>query len=172
MDVVTLAKRFVNSCGINWPVREIFRTEKAQEAVYDPKRKEFRVNTEKIFLQANLLEMPMEDYLVLVLCHKIGQYLDPDYEEAARNIHKMFRFLQEFAGIESELLEAVMQREQRAENFGEQFVPARLLAAYHNVEQKNLCLAKQRTEIEIIEFKQKCRRMAVSDADKEYYGME
>ncbi|MDR3288199.1 MAG: hypothetical protein LBT22_02080 [Peptococcaceae bacterium] len=172
LDLVTAAKKFLTACGIDWPVKAAFQNEKTAAAVFDPKRKEFRINMARIFQLADKQKMKPEDSLILALCHEIGYYADPQFEELTRTIDGQYRQLQEFQAVEAELMATILQREIQARNLGQAFVPERLRLSYRQAEERNLQMLKQRSEVEILECKQKCQRLRMSESDIEYYARE
>lgn len=143
--VITTAINFVAEKGIQVEVREM--DEDVGIARFNPDRGYIELNAGAIIRYSNELGIPLNDYIIINLCHELGHFLDDENLFDVNRISNYFNMVTKDGLNENDyndLLNIRYNLEKRAIDIGRTLIPSYLLEEYNEINQSYLSTIKER----------------------------
>jgi hypothetical protein len=111
-------------------------------ACYNPIKNVFEINLRRVtVLLADSYGLSIEDYIVILMSHEIGHYLDPNRELLQKKINKLFMEIEQgnyTLDLEEEILKLNELLETNADQVGLGFISEDLANPYVKMNMRNL----------------------------------
>ncbi|MBP1935017.1 hypothetical protein [Ammoniphilus resinae] len=155
MSVLEKAENFLRNFGIDIPVVEMTQIDLGV-ARYDCLNNKFEINLHIIEFEAEKMEMSLNDYIKILMCHEIGHYLDNNVVDRT---NMYLQFLEDVKKgnhsyqAEYDMSQVICDSEIIAWENGRKFVPEELLEKYEEMNIKNYDSAKFRIHFNVLQYK-------------------
>lgn len=152
---LNIAKKFLEDLNIDLPV--LVDNNLNARAAYLYEERMIKINAKELGASYKKYASSLKDYIIIILCHEIGHYLDESLEETHQEITKRLTKMDtnEFTPKDVlKLFELNYSMENKAKVNGLKFVPQRLINEYNLLNAYNLNSTEFDIERRILMYQQ------------------